>query len=115
MKRLRLATEAEVEIMRAGGDLDPTCQVVALTTQSGSPLAVIRLAIEIDPVAFPTDFPDRLKALFIRDIETHLAAKGVTSYYFNVTASDEAWQKTVLNWGAEQVSREPEIRFKKAL
>jgi len=113
--RLRLATPEEVEGIKLRSDLQDGCQIVALNTQAGTPLAVIRLAVEVDPVIFPEGFPDRLKAVFLRDIETHLAAKGTMNYYFNVAASDEAWQAVIKTWGAEQVSPGPEIRFKKAL
>ena len=92
MERLRLATETEIETIKEGSDLDPTCVVLALNTQAGTPLAVVRMAIEVDPVHFPVDFPDRLKATFLRDIETYLSAKGVANYFFNVDANDEAWQ-----------------------
>lgn len=115
MERLRLATPEEVASIKAEGDLQEGCQVVALTTQAGTPLAVIRAAVEVDPVKFPEDFPDRLKAVFLRDIETHLAAKGAISYYFNIAADNSDWQQVVKTWGAEQISVSPEIRFKKVL
>jgi hypothetical protein len=115
MDRLRVATEPEIEQIRSRADLDPTCVVLALNTQAGVPLAVVRLAVEVDPVVFPEGFPDRLKAVFQRDIETYLAAKGVAHYYFNIDAVDETWQTVAKTWGAEQVSVVPEIRFKKAL
>ena len=115
MERIRLATKEEVESIKAVADLSEGCLVLALTTQSGVPLAAIRTVVEADPMIFPADFPDRLKAVFVRDIETTLAAKGAPFYYFNIAASDEAWQKVALGWGAEQVSPAPEIRFKKSL
>lgn len=116
MERLRLATQEEIEALKDKlGDIDGTTQPLALTTQAGNPVAIIRAAVEMDPVLFPEDFPDRLKAVFVRDIETHLAAKGVPYYFFNVAADDEKWQSVIKNWGAEAVSPVPEIRFKKVL
>jgi hypothetical protein len=115
MKRLRIATEAEIEAIREGSDLDATCQIVALDTQAGTPIGVIRLAVEVDPVYFPPDFPDRLKYIFIRDIETHLAAKGVLKYYFQMRPEDIEWQEVAKSWGAIQQSPAPELRFGKTL
>jgi ActR/RegA family two-component response regulator len=115
LERLRLATEAEVEAIKEGADLDASCQVVALTTQAGTPTAVIRLAVEVDPINLPAEFPDRLKAVFVRDIETHIASKGVTKYYFNIAADDLQWQEIAKTWGAVQVSHSPELRFVKVL
>lgn len=101
--------------IKEGADLDSTCQVVALDTQVGTPLAVIRLAVEVDPVFFPENFPDRLKAVFMRDIETHLAAKGVAKYYFQIAADDTNWQSVVVHDGGIQQSHGPELRFGKPL
>lgn len=112
MKRLRLATEQEIESIKAESDLDPTCLVVALDTQNGTALAVIRTACEVDPVYYPKDFSDRLKLIFIRDIETFLSAKGVGSYYFQLPADDVTYQETMKHYGAELVSKQPELRFK---
>lgn len=115
MKRLRLATPEEVERIRETSDLDPTCAVLALDTQVGTALAVVRAPIEVDPVYFPEGFSDKLKVFFIRDIETYLSAKGATSYYFNVHLTDEKWIENIKSWGCEQVSEVSEIRFKQTL
>jgi hypothetical protein len=116
LERLRLATPEEIEALKDKlGDIDASTQPIALTTQAGSPVAIIRAAVEVDPVIFPENFPDRLKAVFVRDVETHLAAKGVPYYYFNVAADDEKWQSVIKTWGAQAVSPVPEIRFKKVL
>lgn len=115
MDRLRVATPEEIEEIKLSSDLDPTCAVMALNTAAGVAKCVIRLAVEVDPVYFPEGFPDRLKAVFMRDVETHLAAKGALSYYFNIDAEDSTWQTVVKSWGSEQVSKQPELRFKKIL
>jgi hypothetical protein len=115
MNRIRLATPEEIEPLKANSDLDPTCTVLALESDAGTAFAVIRHAVEVDPVHFPKGYPDRMKAVFVRDIETCLTAWGIPSYYFNVLASDEDWMKAVVKWGAEQISVAPEQRFKRTL
>ena len=115
MKRLRLATSEEVEKIRDNSDLDPSCIVLALDTQVGTALAVVRMPVEVDPVYFPPEFSDKLKVFFMRDIETYLAAKGATSYYFNILAEDEKTIEVMKHWGSEQVSTGKELRFKQTL
>jgi hypothetical protein len=117
MNLLRLATPTEVETIRENSDLDQTCAVLALTTQAGTPLAVSRIAREIDPMHFPAQMNHRQRFMFIRDIETLLWGQGVASYYFNITADDEhqEWRDVVKNWGAEEVSSSPMIRYKRTL
>lgn len=110
-----MATPEEVEKIRETSDLDPTCAVLALDTQAGTALAVVRAPIEVDPVYFPEGFTDKLKVFFIRDIETYLSAKGFTSYYFNIDSNEQEWIDVVKNWGAEVVSKGSEIRFKQTL
>lgn len=115
MKRLRVATPEEVEKIKESSDLDPTCIVVALDTAQGTGLAVIRTAIEVDPVYFAPDWNTKMKTFFVRDIETFLSAKGCISYYFNVDKEAEEWIEHVKHWGAEQISKHPELRFKQTL
>lgn len=115
MKRIRLATQEEIDKIRPTADLDPTCIVLALDTAIGPFVCVVRTAIEVDPVYSPEGCTDRQKAMFMRDVETTLAAKGASTYYYNVDASDEQWQKNIQSWGAEKVSLHPEIRFKVTL
>lgn len=112
MNRIRVATPEEVESVRKMGDLDDTTIVLALNTQQGVPLAVLRTVTEVDPVIYPPDLPVRMKAMFQRDIETVLAAKGVGKYYFNVHVSNEAMLKVTESLGAERMSTEPEYRFR---
>lgn len=115
MKRLRLATPEEIESIKATSDLDVGCNVVALDTQQGVAKAVIRPCVEVDPMYFPEGMSNKLKMFFGRDIETHLEAKGITHYYFNIATDQEDWQKIVETWGAQRVSSEPEFRYKKIL
>lgn len=112
MNRIRIATEEEVESIKKGSDLDETCIVLALSTQQGAPIAVVRTAIEVDPVVYPEGLPTRMKAMFQRDIETVLVAKGIKKYYFNVHVSNETMLEIAKTLGAEQMSTEPEYRFR---
>lgn len=115
MNRLRIATKEEIEKVKACADLDQGCTVLALDTERGTGLAVRRICNEIDPMVLPDEWNTKLRALFTRDLETMMAAQGTLHYYFNVAATDEDWMKVVENWGAEQVSPAPMIRFKRTL
>jgi hypothetical protein len=114
MKRIRLATAEEVESIKDVSDLDQGCNVFALDTAAGTGLAVRRMCQEIDPLITPGWNP-RQRSLFIRDIETVLHAQGGTSYYFNVDPDDSEWIGFIKGWGAEQVSPQPMLRFKRTL
>lgn len=116
MNRLRPATPEEVEKIKNESDLGANTYVLALDTQHGTAVAVVRMAVEADPVHFPPDFPTKLKLLFMRDIETHLAAKGATEYYFNIHADEEPYITAMTKtFEAQQVSQVPEFRFRKNL
>jgi hypothetical protein len=112
MNRIRPATLEEIEAIRTKSDLDDSCFVLALNTQQGVPTAVVRTAVEVDPVHYPEGLHDRMKAMFQRDIETVLVAKGVAKYYFNVHVSNQAMLDVAKTLGAEQISTEPEYRFR---
>jgi hypothetical protein len=115
MNRIRLASKEEVDKLRPDSDITPDSVVLALDTQLGTCTAVVRPVIEVDPVTFPADFPDRLKVVFMRDVETYLSAKGVGAYYFNILDTDTQWQEVSKTWGATSLSTGPETRFKKIL
>lgn len=115
INRLRAATSEEIEKFKETSDIDPSCLVVALDMKNATAYAVIRTAIEVDPVLFPPEWNTKMKAIFVRDIETHLTAKGAISYYFQVLCSDEEWQENIKHWGCEQLSVAPEFRFKRKL
>lgn len=115
MNRIRLATPEEVKQIEAHSDLDETSLVLGLDTREGVPLAVVRTVIEVDPVIYPEGLPDRLKALFQRDVETFLYAKGAMRYYFNVHVANEPMLRVAQTLGAEQMSTAPEFRFRKRL
>ena len=115
MNRIRLATPEEIESIKSTSDLDTTCSVLALDAQSGTAFAVVRTPVEVDPVYFPDGWTDRLKAMFMRDVETVLSAKGATSYYYNIKTSDTEWIHAVETWGGQRTSTAEEYRFKKLL
>ena len=114
---LRAARPEEIEKIKASSDLGPGCAVAALDTPNGPILAVVRHAWEVDPMYFPEGCDDRHKAMFLRDISNYMFGLGAPSYYFNIHASDafKPFREAVVARGAEQVSTEPEIRFKKDL
>lgn len=114
MNRIRIATAEEVKSIESKSD-SQGCTVLALDTQEGTPLAVIRTVVEVDPVIYPEKLTDRMKAMFQRDIETVLAAQGVLKYYFNVHVSNDKMLKVAGTLGATQQSSEPEFRFFKVL
>lgn len=115
MKRLRLATEDEIDQIRHSADLDNGTIVVALDTVHGSCLAVIKTSVIVNPVFFPEGATDKIKYFFMRDIETFLSAKGAPSYYTFLPTNDQNYLDTMKHYGAEQVSKEPELFFKISL
>ena len=115
MKHLRLATPEEVERIKSESDLDSTCKVLGLDTAMGTALAVIRVAVEVDPAFYPEGFGMKQIAMFTHDIENYLWAQNVGSYYFNVDPANEQWIHSIKTWGSEQISKQPELRFKKVL
>ena len=117
MDKIRLATEAEVEEIRSGSDFTPASTALAFdNAATGKPdFAVLRLNLELDPVFFATD-SDRRKAMFLWGIENGLRMQGAAhAYYFAIAAKDAAWQKVVETFGAERLSEEPQLRYKKVL
>jgi len=115
MNRIRLATEEECKSIADNSDLSPMTYVMGLDTKQGVILGVIRQAIELNPVHFPEGLPDRMKYMFMRDIETHLAAKGAFAYYFQIDPAKEEYIATMKHYGAQQVSPIPELRFVRQL
>lgn len=117
MDKIRLATPEEIQALPRNAELIPPVTVVAFdNSESGKPdFAVIRTALEIDPVYYAEDSSDRRKLMFQWGLETALRVQGVPMYYFNLNASDEKWLGIVEKFGAERQSSEPEIRFRKFL
>ena len=108
---IRLASDEEVAEIAKTSLLTPMSSVYKFRNNK----AVIRTAIEIDPVMFSPSAALRERAMFIWGLENMLRATGAREYFFNVAASDEDWQKAVEHWKAERTSAEPEYRYRKEL
>ena len=108
MEPIRLATPEEVAQIALKADLTPG----ALVVKCGEDWAVIRTVVEIDPLMCENRFK---RHRMVEQLETHLRLLGVQTYYFNVDAADEQWQRVLKAWGAEPISPYPEIRFRKNL
>lgn len=115
MQPIRLATAEEVDSIRDRADLTLGCTVLVLDSPSGKTFAILRQLWEIDPVIVEGDDNGRRKTMMFFGLETGLNMLGIPEYYFNIKSEDETWQGVVKNWGAEQVSPSPELRFKKVL
>lgn len=116
MNRIRLATESEIAAIKDTSDLDAGCYVIALNTQQGVPVAVVRQATEVNPVHFPAGMTTKLKLLFMRDVETSLWSRGVSHYYLQIPADDKEYIDAMRDtFKAEQVSPAPELKFKKII
>lgn len=115
LPRFRPATPEELEKLAPTSDLGPGTSVLALDEPGGEPIFLtLRQCYEVDPAHYGNASPRR-KAMAVAILENMLAFAGIPAYYFNVPVKDEEYLATVKNWGAEQVSAEPELRFKKDL
>lgn len=114
LSRIRPATEEEIKVIMETKD-GRGGSVLALDSPQGPLFAVIRTAVEVDPVLYPEDLPFKMKLLFQRDIETVLATQGVQQYFCNVHVSNEKMLSVLKTFGAIQASTEPEYRFMKVL
>jgi hypothetical protein len=116
---IRLASAEEIASIVLKSDLDvrvPT-QIVAFDNhQTNVPdLAVIKQVFELDPVHFADQSSDKRKALFMWSMMNHLRLIGTPVVYFSIAAGDSEWQQNARNFGVEQVSAAPELRFKMTL
>lgn len=109
--RIRLATPEEVATIEKQADLTPRSTVWAF----GESLAVVRMATEIDPVVWGDNCPDIRKGWFIWGLENMLRGAGMSEYYFNIHTDDAKFLSIMKGFGAENISKSPEFRFKKAL
>lgn len=112
MDTVRLATEEEIEPIKAICDLGSATSVI---TYGGKDFAVFRNSFELDPVIFASETTTKRRALFLMNIESALRLQGFKEIYFNIKADDEVWMDLAKHWGAEPTSPTPEIRFKKVL
>lgn len=111
MDKIAFATPEDVAHIADKMDITPTSSVL---TFGGKDTAVIRDAREID-MHFADDTSDRRKLFFLTNIETALRLQGTKELYFNVPADDETYINVMKNWGAENISTTPTVRFKKVL
>lgn len=116
LDKIRLASQEEIESIRAEADLTPRSSVYAMESKSGAPdLAVVRQCVEIDPLVRAEGSSLSRAAAFIWGLETILRSIGATEYYANIHATDEEWQRNLVKWGMSPTSTAPEIRLKKLL
>lgn len=113
MEGIRLATQDEIAKIQAESDLSHATTV--LTWPLEKPMtAVIRNCIELDPVFYNDNISQR-KAMFVWAIENMMRGMGMSAYYFNCPADNTAYQEVLQSWGAENISKQPEFRYKKVL
>lgn len=112
MDIIRLATVDEVTPLADKLDITPTSTVV---TFGGKDFAVHRICRELDQFVFDPTTTDKRKLFFLTNLETALRLQGVTEIYFNIPAADAEYRKVVEHLGAEAISPEPMIRYKKVL
>jgi hypothetical protein len=111
MDIIRLATEPEITPIAADYDITPLTTCI---TFGGKDFAIVRNCNELD-MRFGDDTGDKRKLLFLMNMETAMRLQGMKEMYFNLPASDQNYQAVMKHWGAEPISTEPMIRFKKVL
>lgn len=117
LEPIRLATPEEVQSIAETADLTPHSAVYAFDNhKTGKPdLAVVRQCVEIDPMCLAPDSNTARQVAFVWSLQNTLRAFGNTEFYFSVKPSDTEWLRNISKWGAQQVSTEPELRFRKNL
>jgi hypothetical protein len=110
MDSIKIATLEQIEACKVTLDVTPRSQVWAM----GNDLAVVRLASEIDPMVMEKESGQR-RLLFSWGLENMLRATGNTEYYCNVPIHMTDYHEVLKKLGHEQISSEPEFRFKKVL
>ena len=112
MDSIKLATPEQVERIKDSSDLGPTSAVLAM----GEDLAVVKQVTEVDPIYFAEGSAPSRRMMFMWFLQNYLKLTGQPALYFNTAESDTAWQDVLKkHFGAEQLSKEPELRFKVAL
>lgn len=114
LSKIRLATPEEIQKIESFSDLHDGTTVLAFGEGDDTDFAVLRNLIEIDPLISAKENTKR-KALFVWAIENMLRFQGVKRYYFNILPDNEEWKQAVEHWGAQQLSKAPELRFRKDL
>lgn len=111
MEPIKLATPEQIEKIVAISDMNSESAVLSFRDN----LAVVKKVTELDPVFFGPEENTQHKMLFAWGIENWLRLNGVQAYYFNVSATDEVWQRNLEKYGAIRCSAQPDIRYKKVL
>lgn len=112
MDTIRKATPEEIAEFADRADITPSSDVL---TFGGKDFAVVRNCTEIDPMFFSADSNTHRRMIFAMNLESILRFQGIREIYFNVPVVDEKYIKVLETWGAEPISLEPELRFKKVL
>lgn len=108
LDKIRLATPEEIKAIEHNSNLTPMCRVLKL----GEMTAVWRVAHELDPF-HPAGASLKEQVRFIWGIENILKGAGVTEYYYNVDATDSTYHDALKqHFGAEQLSKQPDYRFR---
>lgn len=117
LEKVRLATPEEVQSIQEHADLTPRSSVYAFDNdKTGKPdLAVVRQTVEVDPMILAPGSNTTRQAAFGWALENILRAFGATEYYWQVSPLAEEWLKNLEKWGAQIVSKEPELRLRKNL
>ena len=112
MDVIRYATPEEIAAIQDRADLTDQSRVLSY---GGKDFAVLRTALEIDPMFFHPESSTRRRLTFAQNIETSLRLQGAREYYFNVPITDTKYMQVLKAIGAESISPTPEFRFKKVL
>lgn len=114
---IRPATEEEVEPIKEGSDLTGSTSVWAWPNDKGATdLAVIRQALEIDPVHFAETSGNQRKLMLFWAVCNMLKASGTREVYFNINSEGtEDYQAILEKMGASKLNAKPQYRYKLAL
>jgi len=109
---VRLATEEELKSIASTSDLGVNTVVWAWDNDK----AVIRTAMEIDPVHFAPTSGNQRKALFFWTLLNMVRVTGAREIYFNIDAEGtEDYQNILEKMGAEKTTSKPQYRYKMSL
>jgi len=123
MFRVRPATTEEAKNIlerefAAGHGLELTERAILVVFENAKgeaqDYAVLRTALEIEPVGFAPESSTSRRFNFIQNLETFARLSGIPEYYFSIVPDDVEWQKTVEKFGAERISN-PVLRYRKNL
>lgn len=111
MEKIRLANEEEVKsIVDKGSNLNSRSTVWQLEGMLG----VCKVVNELDPI-YLNGASTRQFCKFVWGLEYIMKGAGWDSYYFNVPVENEEYNKLILDFGGEKVSKQPDFRYKVTL